>query len=132
MRANVGARARTEACRAAQVLLRVCMSLFIRSGHFLAGTSLAEATTGILAIVERGCEPISPGCVRGVLCAIARSRRGLTDAEIMGACALNRYTWARLALVLDGLLVGLDGLVNFHHQVRKPRRCIDFQPRQHS
>ncbi|KAJ1478164.1 hypothetical protein T484DRAFT_1818606 [Baffinella frigidus] len=41
---------------------------------------------------------------------------GNDDAEIMGVCGVNRYTWARLAIVLEDLLSGLDGLVNFHHQ----------------
>ena len=101
------------------VFLRVSMDYFVKSSIFSPSASLLETNMSLLEHVEDLFNHEQSDLVEHVFACIGRSRRGLTDEEIMSVCGINRIQWARLSLCLKDMLVGFSALLNFHHN------CLD-------
>ena len=95
--------------------LRVTMEYFLRTNVFLPGTSLEATFDNILELIEKDFWEIAPGLVKKTFTSIARSRRGMTDTELMSIGGVNRITWAQFLGSVEELLDCPDGLMNFIH-----------------
>jgi ankyrin repeat protein/tetratricopeptide (TPR) repeat protein len=95
--------------------LRVAMEYFLRTNVFLPGMSLAATFDNVLELIEKDFWEIAPGLVKKTFTCIARSRRGMTDTELMSIGGVNRITWARFIGSVEELLDCPNGLMNFIH-----------------
>jgi len=95
--------------------LRITMEYFIRTDVFLPGTSLESAFDSILELVEKEFWQIAPSLVYKTFTSIARSRRGMTDTELMSISGVNRLMWAKFSGNVAELLDCPDGLLNCIH-----------------
>ena len=95
--------------------LRMTFEYFLRTDVFLPGTSLEATCNNILELIEKDFWETAPGLVKKTFTSMARSRRGLTDSELMSITGVNRFTWATFIGNVTEMLDCPDGLINFIH-----------------